>query len=193
MTFWTENSFDPKRAMRFKVSLLYGTGESPVPYFYVKDFAKPNWDTKVTTHKVAGREFHFPGSVSWAAVKATFVDDTQNTVLSKIVDVIANSGYPDIIRSANSAFRADGNISFVSKQLLSTRLTTAQSSAQSVQRGPLTMAVSQLDASGNSIETWTLYNPIIEKFEMDGLDYGKEELSTYSLTFRYDWASFSRA
>ena len=70
MSFWTENNFEPKRLNRFKVSFGFGDGEESVPYFFVKDFAKPTFDIAVKEHIVAGRTFNFPGNVKWNAVKA---------------------------------------------------------------------------------------------------------------------------
>jgi len=191
MSFWTDNNFEPKRAMRFKVGIIYGRDESPVDFFYVKDVTKPTFDVTVTPHKVAGREFKFPGSVKWNSVKATFVDDVSNTVLDKIVKTIADSNYPDILSGAAKSFVADKSPKFMSKKLMTSKLTTPGAAAASVQGTELTMVIEQLDAEGLTVESWSLYNPIIEKFEQDGLDYAKEELSTYSLTISYDWASFT--
>lgn len=191
MSFWTDNNFEPKRAMRFKVGIIYGRDEKPVDFFYVKDVAKPSFDITVTPHKVAGREFKFPGSIKWNSIKATFVDDVQNTVLDKIVKTIADSNYPDILSGQAKVFMADKSPKFVSKRLMNTKLTTGGASAASVQGGSLKMVIEQLNAEGVTVESWSLYNPLIEKFEQDSLDYAKEDLSTYSLTISYDWAEFT--
>lgn len=191
MSFWTDNNFEPKRAMRFKVGFVFGRDEKTVDFFYVKDVTKPTFDVTVTPHKVAGREFKFPGSVKWNSVKATFVDDVKNSVLNKIVETIADSNYPEILKGEAKAFLADKSPKFMSKRLMTTKLTTAGAAAASVQGSEVTMVIEQLDADGLTVESWSLYNPLIEKFEQDGLDYGKEDLSTYSLTISYDWAAFT--
>ena len=193
MPFWTENNFEPKRAMRFKVSFLHGSQDSPAPYFYVKDIQKPTWDTTITPHKVAGRQFNFPGSVKWNPIKATFVDDVKNTVLKRIVETIAGSNYTDIIggtdfSAAPQAGRAA--LRFLSKAKMTSKLANPLGDQVNVQGTKVAMVVNQLDANGSTTESWSLYNPIIEKLELDGLDYGKEDLSTYALTIQYDWASF---
>lgn len=193
MPFWTENNFEPKRAMRFKVSIGFGSQESPVPYFFVKDITKPTFDTTVTSHKVAGRQFNFPGSVKWNSVKATFVDDVGNTVLRRIVETIAGSNYLDIIGGAD--FKAAGQagqaaVRFLSKAKMTSKLSNPTSDQAKINGTAIPMTIDQLDANGLVVESWTMYNPIIEKFEQDGLDYGKEDLSTYSMTIQYDWASF---
>ena len=79
---------------------------------------------------------------------------------------------------------------YFSKRLMTTKLTTPASSANSVQGSEVRMVVEQLDADGLVVESWSLYNPLIEKLEQDGLDYAKDDLSTYALTIRYDWATF---
>lgn len=193
MSFWTDNNFEPKRAMRFKVSIGYGSQESPVPYFFVKDFAKPTFDITVTPHKVAGREFNFPGSIKWNAVKATFVDDVGNTVLRRIVETIAGSNYTDILGGTD--FKAAGQagsaaVRFISKAKMTTKLSSPLTDQPKINGTAVPMVVEQLDANGLIVESWTMYNPIISKLELDTLDYGKEDLSTYSLTINYDWASF---
>lgn len=192
MSFWTENNFEPKRLNRFKVSFGFGDGEESVPYFFVKDFAKPTFDIAVKEHIVAGRTFNFPGNVKWNAVKATFVDDVNNQVLGKLVEIISSSNYGDILAGQVKSFLASAPPKYMSKRLLTTKLTTAASSANSVQGTALPLVVEQLDADGLTVEQWSLYNPIIEKLEQDGLDYAKDDLGTYSLTIRYDWATFGK-
>lgn len=191
MSFWTENTFEPKRANRFKVAFAYGSGEDSIPYYFVKDITKPTFDIAVKEHIVAGRKFHFPGNVTWNSVKATFVDDVNNTVLGKLVEVIASSNYGEMLAGQPKAFLSSNAPKYISKRLLTTALTTPASSANSVQGSEVRMVVQQLDADGLVVETWSMYNPIVEKLEQDGLDYAKDDLNTYSLTIRYDWASFS--
>jgi len=193
MPFWTENNFEPKRAMRFKVSLGYGSQESPVPYFFVKDITKPNFDITVTSHKVAGRNFNFPGSVKWNSVKATFVDDVGNTVLRRIVETLAGSNYADIIGGADFRAAAQNGspvARFISKAKMTTKLSSPLTDQSKINGTAVPMVIEQLDANGLVVESWTMFNPIIEKFEQDALDYGKEELSTYTMTIQYDWATF---
>jgi hypothetical protein len=52
-----------------------------------------------------------------------------------------------------------------------------------------TITVTQIDAAGAPLETWTLWNPFIEDIKYgDTLDYGSPELTEISVTLRYDWA-----
>lgn len=190
MSFWTENNFEPKRAFRFKLNLGFGDSEENIPYFYVKTAAKPSFETTTTTHKVAGREFNFPGSVKWTPVDISFIDDVSNTTLQKIVSVIANSNYPDIISGALSGVREGGELQFLSKQLSAIRLTNPNSSLEQMRGTPAYFTIEQLNADGLVVESWKLHNPFIQKLAQDGLDYGKEDLNTYTLSIVYDWATF---
>lgn len=190
MAFWTENNFEPKRAFRFKLNLAFAEGQESIPYFYLKTATKPTFEVTNIQHKFGGREFNFPGSVKWNEVKLEFVDDIQNTVLSKITNVIRNSGYADIIAGAASNISADGKLAFLSKKGMSNTLTTSGNAQASVNGTPVSFDIEQLNAEGLVVERWSLYNPIITKLEQDILDYSKEDLSVYALSVKYDWASF---
>jgi hypothetical protein len=189
MTFWTESNFEPKRAFRFKIDFGPGSTEQPIPYFYLKSARKPSFEINTTQHKVGGREFNFPGTVRWNDVTLAFVDDVDNSVITKLVDVIASSNYPDILNGAGSGFTPEA-LRFISKDRLTKNITTEASAQASVSSAQVKFDVEQLNAEGNVVERWSLYNPIITKLEQDDLDYSKEELSVYTLTVKYDWASF---
>lgn len=184
MSFWTENNFEPKRAFRFKMNLGYGEYEESIPYFYLKNAKKPSFEVATTTHKVAGREFNFPGSIKWLDTTVTLIDDTQNNVLKKLVSVVQQSNYPDIIQGQTS-FAPDGTVKFISKEKSSKSLTgIKQTGARSF------FTVEQLDAEGRIIEAWNMYNPFIYKMEQSDVDYDKEDINTITLTIKYDWAAF---
>lgn len=188
MSFWTENNFEPKRAFRFKMNLGYGEFDESIPYFYLKNAKKPSFEVATTTHKVAGREFNFPGSIKWMDTTVTLIDDTDNSVLKKLVSVIQESNYPDILTvdgQGNVSFTANGQLKFISKEKSSKSLTgIRQDGATSF------FTVEQLDAEGNIVEAWHMYNPFIYKMEQSDVDYDKEDLNTITLTMKYDWASF---
>jgi hypothetical protein len=178
MSFWTENTFEPKRANRFKVDIL-GIG-----YFYVKDFSKPTFDIANKQHMIGGKTFNFPGNITWNPVKATFVDDVSNGVLYNIINKLSQANLTELYGNIGEVLNQYGTLKYISKGKIS------QGTANQTEGGQVTMQVQQLNAEGQVVETWSMYNPWVEKFEQDGLDYGKDDLSTYSLTFRYDWASF---
>jgi len=189
MTFWTENNFEPKRAFRFKLNLGYGNTEESIPYFYLKTATKPILDISSKEHMVGGRVFNFPGIPKWNDVTLEFVDDVDNTVVRKLVNIIQNANYPDMLDGAGSAFTPN-DVKFISKAKLANSLTNAFSSQASTNGTQVSFSVEQLNAEGEIVEAWDLYNPTITKFEQDGLDYAKEDLSIYKMTIKYDWAKF---
>ena len=50
------------------------------------------------------------------------------------------------------------------------------------------VSVEQIDAEGNMVERWTLWNAFIQAIDYGDLDYSADEMSEITLTLRYDWA-----
>ena len=171
MSFWTDKNFEPKRANRFRVSI------DGSEYFYVKDCTKPNLNVAVTKHKFAGRTYNFPGSAEWQSITMTFVDSADNIVVENLVSIFFGANYGEI---SNSPITSTDDPTFIPKNRIVEGIAGA---------GVASMTIQQLNADGAPVETWDLYNPIIEKMELDSLDYGKDDLSTYKLTIQYDWAT----
>jgi len=55
-----------------------------------------------------------------------------------------------------------------------------------------TLSIEQIDDKGNTIEKWSLHNPIITSLSWGDLDYGDDNLVEYTLEVSYDWAEFSK-
>ena len=51
------------------------------------------------------------------------------------------------------------------------------------------ITIEQFNANGIPLETWQLWNAFITKFSPGELKYGDDELTSISLSVRYDWAS----
>jgi len=49
--------------------------------------------------------------------------------------------------------------------------------------------INELDEFGNTIETWTLVNPLIKSVKFSTLDYSSDDVSTVSVTLAYDYAN----
>ena len=51
------------------------------------------------------------------------------------------------------------------------------------------VTITQIDAEGNDLEVWTLWNAFITDLKFgDTLAYGDENLTELSVTLKYDWA-----
>ena len=48
--------------------------------------------------------------------------------------------------------------------------------------------IQQLDADGNAIETWVLWNAWIKDVKFGDLDYDGDDLTDVEIELRYDWA-----
>ena len=53
------------------------------------------------------------------------------------------------------------------------------------------VTIAQLDANGNRVEEWKLWNPMITDMKFGDLAYGDDELVELSVTFKYDWATLN--
>ena len=68
-----------------------------------------------------------------------------------------------------------------------TSLATMSKSKSVAALGPI--IINQLNAEGNTIESWSLTNPFIKDAKFGDLDYTGDELIELSLELRYDWAT----
>ena len=51
------------------------------------------------------------------------------------------------------------------------------------------MKIMQLNAKGESVETWNLNNPKIASVNFGSLDYSSDELGVLDIEISYDWAN----
>lgn len=174
MPFWSENfgqsadMKDPKRNFRFVVEFQgIQASEGGAQLWYAKTVQKPSFAINAAEHKYLNHTFYYPGNVTWNEVAVTLVDPAGPDMTATLADIITLSGYspptgPDALTSISKAKSANG---------LGTVL------------------IRQLDAEGNDLETWTLWNSFITDVKFgDNLEYGNDDLTELSVTLRYDWA-----
>jgi len=175
MPFWSENfgqsadMKDPKRNFRFVVQFdgINDPNAGGSQLWYAKTVTKPSFAINAAEHKYLNHTFYYPGNVSWNEVTVTLVDPASPDMTATLADIIQLSGYsppasPDDLTSISKAKAASG-------------------------LG--TVIVRQLDADGNDLETWTLWNSFITDVKFgDNLEYGNDDLTELSVTMRYDWA-----
>ncbi len=172
MPFWTAVdgiSLDPKRVSRFKVeieSLNDPKGGSTV--WFAKSFSKPTAEIKTTTHRYLNHQFNYPGSVSWGDVSIELIDPADPIdAAGSLAQLLAAMGY-EIPKDGLSLVN-------ISKR-------KAVSSLGDI-------SVSELDDEGQEIETWTLQQAFVTKFEWGSLKYDGDDLNVLKLTIKYDWAT----
>ena len=173
MAFWSDNFSadatlkDPKRKFRFIVTVTGVTGEPNI--WYAKTAAKPSFTIAAAEHKYLNHTFYYPGSVTWNDVAMTFVDPGEPDAASTFVDIIQAGGYHPPANSSD--------------------LATMTKASACEKLGVVT--VSALNGSGVVIEQWTLNNAFITDMKFGDLEYGGDDLTEISVTFKYDWASLN--
>jgi hypothetical protein len=189
MTFWTNSGFEPKRAFRFKVTIA---GIEP---FYVKKITKPKFTLQEAEHKFLNRSYYFPGHVTWDPVTVTFVDDANGSVMSQLGNAISTGQYGDFVGETALSGLGSDNKTFRTVQKKSLTQATADGvlSIPANQSDPNSTSspiiIEQIDSTDQAVvEEITLYNAWIKGITPSELSYDSEDLSSYDIEIRYDWA-----
>jgi len=182
MAFWgadhTEKATinDPKRKFRFLVQIDgmvdadgSGTEAGTGVVWYAKTINKPGFSINAAEHNFLNHKFYYPGTVTWSDVTIAFVDP-QNPDSSKLMSKLVEDGGYKVPANSNQ-------LSTMSKASLGKKI------------GGVT--IKQLNAAGNVIEEWKLWNPIITDVKYGDLAYGDDNLNELSMTFKYDWATLT--
>ena len=186
MAFWGSNysgtTFkDPKRKFRFIIQIdkfdtaISEDGDASVTsgeLWYAKTVSRPSFTIAQTEHKYLSHTFYYPGSVTWDPITITMADPQDPNIalsLSRLINdeakykVPVNASIKNTISKANAVTALGG------------------------------VTIKQLNAAGETIETWTLYNPFITNIKYGDLAYGDDELVEMSVDLRYDWATIASA
>jgi len=174
MAFWSNNFaegslLEPKRAFRFKVEFTgldsSKNGGTTIAW-YAKTATKPSFAISAAEHKYLNHTFYYPGSVTWDDVSITLVDPTKPDMAGTLASIVEAAGYSP---PANA------------NDLTSMSKSGAANALGSV-------IVTQVDADGNELEKWTLWNAFITELKFGDLTYGEDALTELSVTLKYDWA-----
>tara|TARA_R100000030_G_C3244056_1_gene121326 strand:- start:290 stop:877 length:588 start_codon:yes stop_codon:yes gene_type:complete len=180
-TFWTTDYngsgvTNPKRAFRFKITIgafsdtSIGSDLGTNVVFWAKTADKPSFTLGETSHNYLNHTFKFPGRVTWNDVTITMVDPGgEKGVAFALTKILNESGY--VVPTDASQFQTISKTKAVG--------------------GLGEVLCQQLDDEGNVLESWTLNNSFISDVNFGNLDYGSEELTEYSITVRYDWATYN--
>lgn len=174
MPFWSENFGenaglnDPKRNFRFTVEFQgIQAAQGGAKLWYAKTATKPSFAINAAEHKYLNHTFYYPGNVTWNDITVTMVDPVDPDMSSTLSAIVEDSGYKP---PGTSEDRAS-----ISKAKAAAALGT--------------VIITQLDADGNPLETWTLWNSFLTEVKYgDNLEYGNDDLTELSVTIKYDWA-----
>ena len=174
MPFWSENFGensalkDPKRKFRFTVELqgIDAGATGGAAMWSAKTATKPSFQIAAAEHKYLNHTFYYPGSVTWQDVVITLVDPANPDMTATLSDIVVQSGYTP-----------------------PTNATSLSTMSKAKAAGALgSVIITQIDADGNPIETWTLMNSFITDLKFGDLAYGEDDLIELSMTLKYDWA-----
>ena len=172
MPFWSETysgtDMDPKRNFRFSVQL---TNVDTSIIWWAKEVSKPSFTVNVAEHSYLNHKFKFPGTVTWNDIELTVVDPQNPDAAALLSKLWTDSGY-----KAPTSPTAEADLATVSKGQAVNALGD--------------VVITQFDAAGTALETWTLKNGFCKGITYgDTIAYGNDELTTYKLSMAYDFAS----
>lgn len=180
MGFWTETGTnlgrDPKRGFRFIVQITNigggattsGGGGTPDGgiLWYAKTVDKPSFEISTTEHNYLNHKFNYPGRTTWSPVALKVVDPTSPDMAATFSDIITAAGYhPPANMNDHTSMQ---------KALATTALGN--------------VVITQIDADGQPLEKWTLWNAWISKVNYGSLDYSSDDLTEMEIELVYDWA-----
>jgi len=192
---WWSNAIDAKRKSRFIVRM--GNGGILLA---LKSTGKPKATISKKEYQMVNHFYNYPGTVKWEPVSMVFVDagfwgsDAANPneedfgtmpapktrgAAETFWEMLLGSGYTT---PAGSSGRSGRNKSISSPE---------KAASMDISFGK-TLSIEQIDDKGNTIEKWSLHNPIITSLSWGDLDYGDDNLVEYTLEVSYDWAEFSK-
>ena len=172
MAFWSTNFGedtnlkDPKRKFRFKVEFMGMKANETTILWMAKTATKPSFQISSAEHKYLNHTFYYPGSVTWQDVTVTMVDPQSPDMAATLSGMIERSGY----------------------KIPATTNDLGSMSKAGAAAGVGQVLITQIDAAGNDVEQWTLWNAFITEVKYGDLEYGGDDLTELSVTLKYDWA-----
>ena len=165
--FWSDFRVEPKRKFRYLMSF------NGVPQWILKKVGRPQLSITEAEHTFVNYKFYFPGRVEYSEISLTLADPVQPDASATMVELLRQSGY--IYPNDNFS----GKIITMSKQ-------------KAVEAVGGKIYIQQIDAEGNPIEEWALFNPWIKAVNFDELDYESDDIVNLEVTLRYDWAELTQ-
>jgi|TARA_R110000824_G_scaffold16935_1_gene69484 hypothetical protein len=173
--FWNNAAMEPKRSHRFLLQFdLLDQGTSQI---YARKVNKPAFEVGQSEHKFLGQTYHFPGAVTWNDVSATLVNAATPDFDAVLQGLLRAGGYvsPDDVSRTGNVDNA-GTLNKID----------AVDALGSV-------LIYELDGDGRNLGFYELNNAWVKAIAYGDLDYSSEDLLTVDITFRYDWATYSKS
>lgn len=167
MSFWTENSLEPRRSYRFRLGSTEGleigkTGRSPY-WWHAKRVDKPSYTISSSKYRLINHEVNIPGIASWTPITIEVVD--LGKTVKNLMSQLSQFGYdPDSLGRDTGLAKSNAL-----KQIGVIR-------------------IEQLGADGKTLETWKLEQAFISDVKFGSLSYETDEVVTVTITVTYDYA-----
>ena len=185
MPFFSDTSFQPKRAFRFLINFSQIADID----FMCTDAAKPSYNLgDGTTHQILNHKFKFPGIITWQDVNVNFIDAIEPNVGSRFYNMLLNAGYAQPVTFQDLL----QGVTKVSSTSALGRVSILQLDGGAVGAIPGADPGQAIGASDgtNIIEEWTLHNAFLKTVNFGTLNYGSEEIVKIQTTITYDFASY---
>ena len=167
MSFWTENSLEPKRSYRFRLGSVEGlelgdTGRSPY-WWSAKKVDKPSFSVSNNKYRLINHEINVPGIVSWNPITIEIVD--VGKTVTNLLDQFKSFGYSPNELDSDAGLAKTKGLDEIGN-----------------------IRIEQISGAGEVLETWKLEGAFITETRFGSLDYSTDEIVTLNLTITYDYA-----
>jgi hypothetical protein len=176
MAFWSNAGPEPKRQYRWYMVFGNSAVESLDGIKYaLKKVDKPKAKIGSIQHKYLNHFFNYPGRLEWEDINITFASVTDPDATKLLNQVLLDSGY----QLPDSGSPPGANPA---------RTISKQGAGKAIGNS---VYINQIDAAGNTIEEWQIYNPFFTSVQFGSLDYSSEEIVEIQCTMKYDWAKLA--
>mgnify|MGYP001169265294 CR=1 FL=1 len=179
--FWSDSTLEPKRKFRWVLNF------AGVPQWIVKKVQKPTISVTEAEHTFLNYKFYYPGRVEFNEITITLADPVTPDATAIMEKVILSSGY---VPPSNFLTAQSNNHPIAAKGGQDGKLITIDKK-NAVEAIGGKLYLQQINALGDPIEEWQLFNPWIKSVNFDELDYSSDDLINLELSIRYDWATLS--
>lgn len=188
MSFWTDNSFEPKQNYKFKVDFITSLNAkfyevAHIPYYYVASVQKPSFQIQQKKYRYLNTELNYPGLITWNNIDITFIDTADNMVSGFLVGALKLRDFDLEDKTLPLYQNALEKDRLVIDSIIIHQLSSEGYYSKLGKEDPMD--------DSDSIETWTLQQAWINKISYSDLSTENEELSKITLSLSYDWAYIS--
>ena len=171
--FWTANTVEPKRKFRFLMSITGKNQLDTVHSWYVKTAKKPSFKMEGQAEvRYIQHTWKYPGRIKWDAIDITIIDPATPDSAAIMLNMLAKSGYK------------------APKSSLAKYTQTSISKKNSIDAIG-TLFLKQIDADGEVIEEWKLWNAFITGVDFGTVDYTSDDIVEYTINVDYDFATLN--